>query len=98
MLYVIGLSQFEFVTIKSNSLVSVSDTGRMEVQPMIIGVECHVPNNKATFFNNISDAVGVMENIRKKGDEIKFESFIGESVPTIDDLHIYQLSAEVVDM
>ena len=98
MMYVIGISPFELVAIKSNSLVSMSDSGRMEIQPMIIGVECHIPNNKATFFNNLSDAVGVMENIRKKGDEIKFESFIGESVPAIEDLHIYQLSAEVVEL
>lgn len=98
MMYVIGISPFEFVAIKSNSLVSMSDSGRMEIHPMIIGVECHIPNNKATFFNNLSDAVGVMENIKKKGDEIKFESFIGESVPTIDDLHIYQLSAEAIEL
>lgn len=97
-MYVIGISPFEFVAIKSNSLVSMSDSGRMEIQPMIIGVECHIPNNKATFFNNLSDAVDIMENIRKKGDEIKFESFIGESVPTIEELHIYQLSASVVNL
>ena len=98
MIYVIGVNPFDFVKIKSNSLVSMSDSGRMEIQPMIIGVECHIPNNTATFFNNLSDALGVLENIKKKGDEVKFESFIGDPVPTINDLHIYQLLAEVVDL
>lgn len=98
MLYVIGTSEFDFVAIKSNTLASVDDNGNMRVEPFIIGVECDIPNSRATFFNNLSDAVGVFENLKKKGSLVKFESFIGESVPTIEDLHIYQLSASVVNL
>lgn len=98
-MYVIGTSQTDFIKIKSNTIMGYCNIW-FEIEHVTYG--CSMP--KASVFTDYERAIKVVEEIKNRKDEIRFEndSIIGEILDRekdfdVDRLNVYRLVPQVCE-
>lgn len=104
MLYVIGLSRSNFVKIDINWGEYLNENNVLSFAFLGAKVTYDIGSNRATFYNNKSDAVKILKKLKEHQDRVsvvsEIDSILGEAQDvnvSLDKLKVYALTAHVVD-
>lgn len=94
MLYVIGQNPCDWLKIKTVKNIFMCNYEDKVCEHIDIEAIIGGPQNKATFFNNKSDAVEMLETMKKQ--KVKIQPYLPmfDENPTIEDLKIFTLQIQ----
>ena len=94
MLYVIGHNHCDWLKIKTVKNIFMCSHEDKVCEHIDIEATIGGPQNEATFFNNKSDAVEMLEIMKKQ--KVKLQPYLGmfDEIPTIEDLKIFTLQIQ----